>query len=77
MKIDITVRECDLVVTGEYKKGEPDVNLDSSFEISDVRCSGDLSNLIEWASAGRDLVDLEILVIDQIEKDEEDYEDKD
>jgi len=76
MKIDITVRECDLVVIGEYKKGKPDVNLDSSFQISDVRCSGDLSNLIEWASAGRDLVDLETLIIDQIEKGEEDYEDR-
>lgn len=77
MEVNLTLEECNLRIKGYYSKGEPGIGLQSSFEIAEVYCPEDISNLIDWASAGNGFRELEEKVLEQIENDEPDYEDRD
>lgn len=77
MEVNLSLEGCNLRIKGYYSKEEPEVGYPASFEIAEVYCPEDISNLIDWASAGNGFRELEEKVLEQIENDEPDYEDKD
>ena len=72
MTVEITVKDCDLQVTGYYSKEEPDVGFRASFEISEIYCNDDISNLLGYPGL---LSEIEEKCLEIIENDEHDYED--
>ena len=77
MMVNIVIEDCNLEVIGYYSRAEPDVGLSASFEISEIYCDEDISSLIDWASHGNGFREIEEKIIEQIENNEPDYEDKD